>query len=678
LDAGVFDSYLWTGGAMTQTLNVSGPSATYTVTVSNAEGCTAVVETVVTENPNPTPIIGGVTSLCANGGDAVLDAGVYDSYVWAPNGENTQTITVTTVGTYTVLVTDANGCSGTASVDVTMTANPTPTITGVLEYCAGDSTTLDAGSYSSYLWSNDSTTQTIIVTGPGATYTVTVTDANGCTSTADIAVTQNANPVPAITGTLVLCSGSSTTISADDPAYVSYAWEPNNQTTATIVVANPGDYTVIVTDMNGCTGSATVNITEATNPTPTVTTNNPIICLGGSTTLDAGAGYAAYEWSEGGTLQTFEATAAGNYTVTVTDANGCQGTSSINISEEPPLNIQIEDPENLTCDVTTVVLEATVNGAVAYQWTTTGGFIESGADTATPTVSSEGVYTLTAFTALGCPTSADVTVTMNPFTLTEIYVSIDSIRCYGDSTGVITIDSVEGGVEPYLYEFDGSGVFTSQVAYYGLTSDTYTITVMDAEGCEFTEVVFIDEPPLVTLDLYPVDTLNHLGDSIQLEAFVNPGIPLSDTTWTETSWLSCTDCLDPWAAPLQNTMYELIVTDTNGCSAVATSLIRIENQQLVYIPNAFSPNNDGANDVFMIYAGTGVARVVEFRVFDRWGELMFAEENFQPNDPGFGWDGKLNGKTLNPAVFVYFAEIEFVNGRTEIFKGDVTLIGSGE
>ena len=242
---------------------------------------------------------------------------------------------------------------------------------------------------------------------------------------------------------------------------------------------------------------------------------------------------------------------------------------------------------------------------------------------------------------------------------------------------MIKIDSVEGGVEPYLYQFEG-GAFTSQVAYYGLTSDTYTIVVMDAEGCEFTEVVFIDEPPLVTLDLYPVDTLIHLGDSIQLEGYVNPSIPLSDTTWTETSWLSCTDCLDPWAAPLQNTMYELIVTDTNGCSAVANSLIRIENQQLVYIPNAFSPNNDGANDVFMIYAGTGVARVVEFRVFNRWGELMFAEENFQPNDPGFGWDGRLNGNTLNPAVFVYFVEIEFVNGRTEIFKGDVTLIGSGE
>jgi gliding motility-associated-like protein len=153
-------------------------------------------------------------------------------------------------------------------------------------------------------------------------------------------------------------------------------------------------------------------------------------------------------------------------------------------------------------------------------------------------------------------------------------------------------------------------------------------------------------------------------------------IELADTTWTQTSWLSCTDCLDPVAAPLQNTLYELIVADTNGCQAIATSLVRVENKENIFIPNGFTPNNDGANDLFMIYGGVGVTRVKTFVIFDRWGEQVFSRTNFQPNNPEGGWDGTLDGKPLRPAVFVYYAEIEFDNGRIVIFKGDVTLISS--
>ncbi len=681
LDAGTFASYEWSNaGEITSTITTT-TGGTFTVTVTDANGCTATASTTIISNPIPTPSIAITDSsgaanddgiLCA-GDAAILDAGAFAGYEWSNAGEITPTISVTAAGIYTVTVTSADGCTATATATIITNPNPVPNISGTLEFCAGECTVLDAGIFDSYEWSNGNMTQTPTICIPGD-YTVTVTE-GGCTGTAMVTVVENPLPVPSITGNLSFCDGGSTTLTAD-PGYVNYAWSPTGNT-ATIVVNNSGIYTVTVTDTNGCTGTASATVTSNPNPVPVIT-GDPVICLGSTTTLDAGAGYASYAWSGGGASQTLVVNSANNYVVTVTDANGCQGTASFNVAEEAPLSIQIETPDNLTCDMQSVTLDASAtNNVASYQWTTTSGIIDSGANTATPTVSSAGVYTLTAFSALGCPTSADVTVLANPFTLTDIYITTTEPECYGDLTGTIVIDSVEGGIEPYLFSFNGEA-FTSQTSYIGLGAGNYSITVMDSEGCEFTENVLIDQPPLVTLDLYPVDTLIQLGDSVQLEGFVNPNVLLGDTTWTQTTGLSCTDCLDPWAAPLQNTLYELIVADTNGCSATATALIRVENQELVYIPNAFTPNNDGANDVFMVYGGAGIANVRTFRVFDRWGEIMFKADNFQPNDPGNGWDGKFNGKKLNPAVFVYYAEIEYVNGRVEIYKGDVTLVSGGE
>ncbi len=125
--------------------------------------------------------------------------------------------------------------------------------------------------------------------------------------------------------------------------------------------------------------------------------------------------------------------------------------------------------------------------------------------------------------------------------------------------------------------------------------------------------------------------------------------------------------------PLQTTTYSITVFNESGCLSTDEVTVTVEKKKLVYVPNAFSPNSDGDNDVFMIYGGNDVLKIKSFQIFNRWGAVVFEQNEFQPNDPQYGWDGTYKGQTLNPGVFVYFAEIEFIDGKVEIFKGDLTL-----
>ncbi|MEM6348002.1 MAG: lamin tail domain-containing protein, partial [Bacteroidota bacterium] len=266
----------------------NGDVITVTVTNGLCEVSTTLTFTVI---PTPTPIISGLLAYCEGTGGVTLDAGTYASYLWS-TGETAQTITAL-AGTYSVTVTDANGCVGTsASVTVIENANPTPIISGLLEYCEGTGgVTLDAGTYTSYLWSNGETTQTI--TALAGTYSVTVTDANGCVGTsASVTVIENANPTPTISGPVTVCPGSMVTLDAG--TYASYQWS-TSETTQTIMVG-AGTYTVTVTDANGCVGtSASFTVVENSVITPVI--SGPLAyCEGtGGVTLDAGT-YASYLW----------------------------------------------------------------------------------------------------------------------------------------------------------------------------------------------------------------------------------------------------------------------------------------------------------------------------------------------------------------------------------------------
>jgi len=318
---GSYDEYKWSNNQSTQMITVTA-AGVYTVTVTDTNDCTGTASVTVTENANPMPTITGDLAYCSEDGNTTLSVGIYDSYKWS-NDATTQMITAI-AGDYTVTVT-SNDCTGTASVTVIENANPMPTITGDLTYCSEDgSTTLSVATYDSYKWSNDATTQMIAATA--GDYIVTVTS-NGCIGTASVSVIENASPMPTISGDLTYCADGNTILDAG--LYDSYTWS-NNAMTQTIE-ATAGDYTVTVTS-NGCTGIASVSVTEDSNITVGILSTFDE-CVDDGAILDAGSytNNELYEWSSGQDTQVIQVTTAGIFTVTVTTGSGCSGTATTEI-----------------------------------------------------------------------------------------------------------------------------------------------------------------------------------------------------------------------------------------------------------------------------------------------------------------------------------------------------------
>lgn len=233
---------------------------------------------------------------------------------------------------------------------------------------------------------------------------------------------------------------------------------------------------------------------------------------------------------------------------------------------------------------------------------------------------------------------------------------------------------VEGGMPPYSYSLDGED-FTPNPLFTGVPPGEYAVLALDANGCVVADTVEVIEPEAIELWVAPVDVL-HFGDSLLLEAHTNlRPHQIAFVQWTPVEGLSCDTCLVTWAQPYESNWYSILLVDLNGCSAEETVFLRVDKRPAIYVPNAFSPNGDGNNDRFYIFAKPGVVREIrEFLIFDRWGEAVYRYEHFQPNDPASGWDGTHRGRPMNPQVLVWHAVVELVDGRVVTLKGDVTLV----
>ncbi|MEJ7913420.1 MAG: hypothetical protein WKF70_09720, partial [Chitinophagaceae bacterium] len=380
----------WSTGGTKDTIIVRH-AGTYTVSYNDGTGCGSTVSApiVVGINALPTVSITGSLGICP-GGTTILDAGAgYSAYAWS-TGASTRTITVYTPGVYKVTVKNSSGCAASSSVTTFAATNPVPTISGALQFCSGSSTTLSAvgTGYTQYTWSTGATTQSITVSTAG-TYSVTVKNGNGCSGTASAQVTYFAPPVPTITGAKAICANGSTTLSTS-AVYNSYSWS-NGATTRSITASSTGDYTVTVTDNNGCTGATTVTVTQLPSPSPTIT-GGLTFCGGSSGTLDAGPGYTSYLWSTGAATQTLAVTTTGSYSVSVTDGQGCGGSSSVTITQEgsvPQTPGVISGAVIGLCNTAGNVYSiAPVSGASYYVWTVPdGATITAGDGTTSITVS---------------------------------------------------------------------------------------------------------------------------------------------------------------------------------------------------------------------------------------------------------------------------------------------------
>ena len=280
-----------------------------------------------------------------------------------------------------------------------------------------------------------------------------------------------------------------------------------------------------------------------------------------------------------------------------------------------------------------------------------------------------GFYTVSITDDNGCVQTNNIALT-EP-TPIEFLINYIDPNCDGFETGLIQIDSVWGGTPSYQTAL-GSGPFSSAIVYQDLGSGTYDISIIDDNGCETEDSGTLIAPDIPVLFMGP-DLEVDLGCDILIPVTTN-NTNLVDIIWTSVdNSLDCDTCLRPMASPLNSTSYSLMVTSIDDCSTSDSINIFVNKIRDVFVPNAFSPNGDGSNDYFFINANKSVSLITNMKVFNRWGALIFEGNDLPPNDFSYGWNGFFKGKLVSSGVYVWMAEIEYLDGEVIKLSGDLTI-----
>ncbi|MFH0865123.1 MAG: PKD domain-containing protein [Bacteroidota bacterium] len=539
-------SYQWSNGASTASTSVNPASSTnYVVTVTNAFGCTALDNVTVNVNATPTANAGADQTIC-QGQVTTVTASGGSSYLWN-TGTGTSSIIVSpsSTSTYTVTVTGGNGCTASDNVVVYVNASPTASAGPDQSLCSGQSISITASGGSSYLWNTGATTSSISISPASTTtYTVTVTSGNGCSATDAVLVTVNPTPTANAGTDVTICLGQGTTLTASGGS--SYQWSTGGNT-ATINVnpASTTSYTVTVTNTSGC--NASDNVIVNVNPLPPADAGaDQMICAGQSTTLTASGG-SSYIWSTGSGNISINVTPASTstYTVTVTGINGCTAFDNVSVyvNALPVPNAGIDQT---ICQGQSASLVA--SGGASYQWNT-------GANTSSINVtpSSTSTYTVTVTSGNGCTASDNVTVNVN--TLPVAYASADQTICVGGSTTL----TASGG-SSYQWSTGGN---TASICVTPAVTTNYIVTVTASNGCTASDNVFVYVNTLPTAFAGPDQTICQ-GQSSTLNA----------SGGTSYQWNNGLTTPSINVSPSSTTTYSVTVT-SNGCSASDNVVITV-------------------------------------------------------------------------------------------------------
>lgn len=356
---------------------------------------------------------------------------------------------------------------------------------------------------------------------------------------------------------------------------------------------------------------------------------------------------------------------AGIYSITVTDAIGNTGVFVGQVFEPISISAELEASEfgafNLNChDSNDGSLTVTPSQGVppyAFQWS-------NGSQQPSISQLAAGMYSVSIMDSNGCAIELQNEL-IAPEPLTAGFDLVPA-NCNPDNSGSITV-TTQGGRGPYTYSLDSEEPVSSAI-FANLFPNTYSVQIMDNFGCEYTENVQVLPPIRPELDL--ANQMEFcLGDSLPIPSTVS--LPNEITyAWTPADGLSCTDCPLPFVRPLNNVTYTLTVALPNNCVETDSVDINVLKFRKIYIPNAFSPNNDGVNDYFTIYGGKEVTQVLLLEIYDRWGGLVAA---YQGGETKQGWDGDFGIKKADIGVYAWRASVEFLDGEVIEYAGDVTL-----
>ncbi|HHM21583.1 MAG TPA: T9SS type B sorting domain-containing protein, partial [Bacteroidetes bacterium] len=621
------------------------------------------------------------------------------------------------IGQHIITVVVENGnCSYSNSTTIEVIGEPLADFTATPVICESDVASLvylgNASVDAHYSWdldggTLDSNQLTVSWDAPG-TYNLSLqVEQDGCVSQP---FTQTVEVTPELAEPLISCDATTDAVEftwADVPGATDYqvtilsgpvgTYTPPG--TYLVEGLMPGDEVTIEVTVNGNTvcDAPTVTFSCTANDCPDVSlflTPPGPVCESNATapfpleaTVSGGSGNGSGTWSGPGVVNGgFDASIAGEglHTLIFTyeeNAN-CTYTESISVEVVPPPVADAGAGGTLTCEPggMDVQLGGNANPSgnnISYLWQADFGAFPGDSTILHPVVALPGTYTLTVTdTDLGC-SSTDVVVVEASQEIPVPDLTLLPISCYGNNDGAIIINSVSGGQEPYLFSLNGSP-FGSNSSFTQLPPAIYEVQILDANGCENLLTFDIRQPQELDVSLVLSIEGNNvitLGDEITMTGIVTlPEDSLDIIRWSPPELVSCDSCLQVIAQPVQQTTFTLTV-ESNGCEDSESVTVFVAKDWQVFVPNAFSPNGDNINDRFRIFVNAEqVTEVKSFLIFNRWGETVFQFYGFDPNDPNTGWDGTFRGKPLNPAVFVWFAEVEFIDGSTRLFEGDVTLI----
>jgi gliding motility-associated-like protein len=718
LDAGSsYQTYLWSTGEDQQQILVNTPGD-YLVTVTNQFGCEQFQVVEVLERPLPVFSIVGQDYFCEGTETNLSVDGQFNFYSWSIGGMN-QTVEVNTPGMVGVTVTNEFDCQ--QYEEISIQEIPLPLANSGQELfldCEVREINLQGGINNNlgynyiYNWVGPGITmdnqnnQYPEVEIEGLYALVIIDEDHNCQSfPSEVILTDLAyqpdlylevqDTLDCITDEVRIDAITSVT----GPG-IQYQWFDQNMVAIPganndfYLATSSGEYFFEIIDDNTQCRTDDTAIVEENDLYPVANAGAPfhLNCITTTTELDGTnsqqAYYILYQWqtSDGNILSGANGLsplidAPGIYELIVTDTlNGCENISDVLVTEDiiPP-DADAGETQQLDCHNESVTLtgnSATSGAPISFQWTSLENPGQVLSFESVLSTSQPGTFNLLVANLLnGCENNDLVFVDLDDSFPTDLDLDFESPTCFGDANGALFVEGVSGGAPPLLYSIDGES-FSSSSVFNNLSAGEYNVIVQDVNGCEYEETLYLGDGNDLLLDLGE-DIFIDLGESADVNAYINlDPEELVSISWQLNDSINCLDdyCLSFEASPFSTQSYSVTILDENGCLRSDEITIFVNKPRDVFIPNVFSPNGDGNNDIAMIFAGKGVVSIHSFLLFNRWGEIVFEGYDFQPNNPDLGWDGRYRGAPANSAVFTYFAEIEFIDGEVILYKGDITLI----
>jgi gliding motility-associated-like protein len=689
-------SFAWSNGQTGSTATGLAAGSNYDVTITDAAGCQ--ISTVATVGSPAQLQVSNMTTqdvTCRGSNDGRISAvGTGGTAPYSFRWSNNQTTAVATgliAGLYSITITDANGCTAIAQAQINQPTqslsiflNATPTLcagepTGQVVAVPGGGTPLAGNSYL-YQWSNGASTRILSGIGAGS-YSVTVTDANGCTIQASQSVADGGTvQIQAQVLQQVTCLGGSdgranAVANSSNGGAVSLIWS-TGATTNNVTGLSAGTYGITASDGSGCSSTTEITINDGLAVQAQANIQN-VGCFGGTNgaiqVVSSPVGFL-YEWSNGlvandGNISNL---AAGIYTVTISIPLGCRQAFTYSVEQPTELQLGTTTTSEVLCFGGNQggVVAAVVGGTAPYGFAWSNGGTDAGLDSITA-----GTYTLLVTDANGCTINGSISLSQ-PDEL-SLEATGTGTTCTESEDGAISVNAEGGTSNLGLYEYSVDGEnWQSGNLFPNLAAGAYTAFVRDANGCTDSAVVNVDAAdPFFIVSLTALDSIT-FGDTSNIE------IVLNDTTGATFFWAQTganggliDSALAIQVAPMETATYAFTATNANGCQLDTTVTIEVAKPRFANAPLGFTPNGDGVNDQFFIQGDDArVSGVRVLRVYDRWGELVFDGVDMTLNDGAAGWDGTFRGKNSASGIYAWYAEVEFIDGFILVLKGDITLL----